>query len=303
MRLPEQVPATEAAIVSSLLASYADADYSRLTEIYLETINTEKVPDHLVQHYKTYKLAALNRGKQFANMFLKRLSAHFAISDTNVALELGCGSGAGMVALANSFAHVVGLDPGLPNLILAHKLCEESEITSVQFVCAYGQEMPFADNSFDYVSAQNVLEHVFDADAVMIEIVRILNQKGCFVGDSRNRFDLFFPEPHVNLRWVGMLPRSWAAPYIRWRLDTAYNHTYLLSYWNLRKALHKGFGTQWQIVFPSTVTYGGKHGIDRILYALEKIPLIAKPLLWIFPSHLALAQKSVAQKPVSGEVI
>lgn len=291
MRQPNTVSKAEADVVEQLLNAYPDVDYGQLIEIYLGCVNTEKVPDHLVQHYKNYKMVAAQRGKQFAEMFLSRLDSYFPTLSYRTALELGCGSGAGMVALASRYNHVVGLDPDLPNLILAQKLCDESNLTNVQLVCAYGQSIPFAENTFDYVSAQNVLEHVFEPEVVMVEVARVLQNAGRFVGDSRNRFDLFFPEPHVNLRWVGYLPRAWAAPYVRWRLDTDYHHTYLLSYGNLRAALTKGFDQHWRIVFPSTIPYGGKPAIDRWLYRLERIPIVGKLLLAVYPSHLAVAQK------------
>lgn len=291
MRQPNTVSKAEANIVEQLLDVYADVDYGQLIEIYLGCVNTKNVPDHLVQHYKNYKMVAAERGKQFAEMFLSRLDSHFPTLRHDTALELGCGSGAGMVALASKYNHVVGLDPDLPNLILAQKLCDESNLTNIQLVCAYGQSIPFPEQTFDYVSAQNVLEHVFEPEVVMVEVARVLKNAGRFVGDSRNRFDLFFPEPHVNLRWVGLLPRAWAAPYVRWRLDTDYHHTYLLSYGNLRAALKKGFGQNWRIVFPSTVPYGGKPVIDQWLYGLERIPVVGKLLLAVYPSHLAVAQK------------
>jgi len=50
-----------------------------------------------------------------------------------------------------------------------------------------GEQLPFADNSFDYVSCCDVLEHVQDVDAVLDEISRVLKPDGLFFYDTINR--------------------------------------------------------------------------------------------------------------------
>ncbi len=233
-------------------------------------------------------------------MFLARLQAWTPLAGNTRALDLGCGDGVGLLPLARRFHHVVGLEPDLSQLILARKLCEEHAISNVQLVQGYGQQLPFPDEHFNYVTAQNVLEHVFEADQVVAEVARVLEGGGGFAADSRNRYDLFFPEPHVQLHGVGLLPRRLTNAYVRWRIGTSYDlfHTRLLSYGDVRRALWRSFGPHFRIVLPRVVAYGISERWDRRLAAIERIPLLSGPLIVFFPTHLALARKpSSPQRP------
>jgi SAM-dependent methyltransferase len=138
--------------------------------------------------------------------------------------------------------------------------------------------------------AINVLEHIFETRKLLSEINRVLTTGGLFSGDSRNRFDLFFPEPHVNIRWLGLLPRSWVRPYVRWRKDIDYDemHARLLSYRELRSALASTFGDNWLVVIPELSVYGVSGWIKNLVTTLDTIvhPLMIR----LSPSHWVLAR-------------
>jgi ubiquinone/menaquinone biosynthesis C-methylase UbiE len=154
-----------------------------------------------------------------------------------VACEIGCGRGDGLPALARDFDHVVGVDVNLPSLLGAAKLISERRLSNVTLVQASAHELPFPDRAFNYIQAINVIEHVFRPQHFFAEIKRVLSPSGVFCGDSRNRFDLFFPEPHAKLMWVGFLPRQLMAPYVRMRAGRSYGGVNLLSYFELERAL------------------------------------------------------------------
>jgi len=280
------------ALVERLIAAYPDSSYLDLVELFFSSVDFSNIPEHLLSLYRCHRSRQLSRGSQFTNMFLSRLKEYYDVPDLAWSLELGCGAGTGLVSLAHHCRHVIGIDPGLPQLILARKLCAENNIQNVQLVQAYGQRLPFLDHCFSYVTGQNVLEHVFDIEAVLAEVVRVLRSGGCFAADSRNRYDLFFPEPHVQLRSVGLLPRAWANAYVRWRLGTSYEtfHARLLSYADLSRALRNSFGDQYRIVMPRVSAYGMPKW-DALLAAVERFEWLRRGLLVIFPTHLALAQK------------
>ena len=283
----------ERVLAERLIAAYPGSQYLDLVDLFFSSVDVSNIPGRLVSLYKRHRSRQLSRGSQFTNMFLVRLKEHYDLPDFAWALELGCGAGAGLVALARHYTNVIGIDPSLPRLILARKFCDENNIQNVQLVQAYGQQLPFLDNSFSYVTAQNVLEHVFDIDNVLAEVARVLKPSGCFVADSRNRYDVFFPEPHVQLRGVGLLPRAWANSYVRWRLGISYEafHTRLLSYGDLRRALRKSFGDQCRIVIPRVSAYDMPKKWDALLASLERVEWLRQWLVVIFPTHLALAQK------------
>ncbi|HET7088910.1 MAG TPA: class I SAM-dependent methyltransferase [Anaerolineae bacterium] len=276
------------AIVEQLVACYQQATYAELIDIRLRGAPTF---GDLIGHEVDYLLTQNERGRGMVGMFQTRLAQFFGPTSRAAALDIGCGSGASLLALAERYDQVVGIDPSLPDLMLARKALETEGITNIQLIQAYGQRIPFPDGSFDYVNALNVLEHVFDLSAVLREAYRVLRPAGGFGADSRNRYDLFLPEPHVKIRWVGLLPRRWAKRYVRWRRGVGYDATRLLSYAELRRDLHRHFGRRYKIVFPYACAYGSPAWIDRWLSRLERMPILRDLALWVFPSHLVLARR------------
>ncbi|MDM7925739.1 MAG: class I SAM-dependent methyltransferase, partial [bacterium] len=205
--------------------------------------------------------------------------------------DLGCGSGAGLAALAEHYGAVVGIEPGLSNLILAKKALETVPAGRVLLVRGVGQALPFADGVFDYVQMQNVIEHVIDADAVAAETRRVLAAGGRFAADSRNRYDLFRREPHVHLRGVGFLPVRWQKRYVWFRRRIRYEQTRLWSYGELKGILKRHFNGDFRIVFPSLAAYGQSGSLDRWVGYIGRIPVLGGLLLRFFPSHWVFACK------------
>jgi ubiquinone/menaquinone biosynthesis C-methylase UbiE len=224
-------------------------------------------------------------------MFRKQAETHYALSGTSAAFEIGCGRGGNLLVLSEIYEQVVGLDPHLTSLILAKKFLDEHGVTNVALIHGYGQQIPYAEGDFDYVTAVNVLEHVLDVERVVAEIWRILRPGGIFVADSRNRFDILFPEPHVRLRFVGLLPRRWAKRYVRWRRGLDYSGTQLLSYIDLSRVLKKHFRSQHKILCAKVSAYGYPATIDTWVDRLNRLPGIAQLMRFVFPSYLVVAQK------------
>lgn len=275
-------------IVQKLLEKYNELDYAGLLDLRLRNALTY---NDLRGHEIAYMQSHVQRGHEMVEMFRRRLEEYFPGYGHDSALDVGCGTGASLLVLAGKFDQVVGVDPSLPELILAHKALETAGISNYQLVQAYGQDIPYSTCSFDYISALNVLEHVYQPDQVLGECFRILKQRGVFAADSRNRYDLFFQEPHVKLRWVGFLPRQWVKQYVYWRLRVGYEATWLLSYGDLEKALKIHFGKEYRIVFPYVSAYGASRRYDIWIRRLERIPLLSNFCLRIFPTHLALASR------------
>ena len=278
----------EACLIERMCEFYPTASFADLLRLRFSNAPTT---EPLLAYYMQYNLCLGERGRKMFNMLQAVLEAHLGQPERGLALDLGCGKGSSTVSMAQVFDEVCGLDPSLPELLLAKKYLETQGVTNVILVQGFGQHLPFPSETFDYVNAQNVLEHVFDLETVLSEVHRTLGRDGCFCGDSRNRFDLFLPEPHVRLRWVGYWPRRWMGCYVRWRRGVDYEATYLLSYAELKQELRQHFGSHQRIVFPRVATYGAPAWVDRALSRIQAIPLLREALLWVFPVHLALAQR------------
>jgi ubiquinone/menaquinone biosynthesis C-methylase UbiE len=294
LRHPARGARGEDAIAEKMLVNFDTASFEELVNLYFAALPAQPSAfQPQVQIYKQYKLDQVERGQKFAMMFLAEAQQQFGLTGRHAALDMGCGSGAGLIELSRHFEVVVGIDPSLPSLLMGQKALSERNIHNVRLFRGFAQNIPFPRATFDFIVAQNTLEHVFELEPVVSETHRVLARGGVFVADSRNRFDLFFPEPHTGLRWVGCLPRGWAMRYVAWRTGVPYDHTWLLSYADLNQAMRRHFGdSNYRIKLPDIGAYGYSARVGRLLRALERIPGLRRLMLWFFPSHLVVSRKA-----------
>jgi ubiquinone/menaquinone biosynthesis C-methylase UbiE len=279
--------------VQTLVDAFDAASFEDL--VRLRTPNFSTTNERLRAHFATYRLRMMERGKGFYAMARKRAEAAYGPLRRERALAIGCGVGASMLSMAEDFEQTVGLDPFLPDLILAKRAAIEAGVADrIVLIQGYVQSTPLPAASVDFALGEDVLEHVIDLQGAMRDIGRVLRRGGVFVGNSVNRFNMLRPEPHVKLWLMGFLPRPWQAPYARWRRGYAgYDEkTRLPSYRELRRALRAGIGDDSELTFPDLATFGFSPKLSRVLDVIERIPPVAVPLLWVFPSHLAVARRA-----------
>jgi SAM-dependent methyltransferase len=116
----------------------------------------------------------------------------------------------------------------------------ENGLDEPALVCCCAEHLPFPDGAFDLAVASATLEFARDQARVLAECARILTAEGSALVSTVNRFSLA-PEPHVSLWGVGFLPRSWQAPYVRWRRRASFENVRLLSYWELDRMAARFF--------------------------------------------------------------
>lgn len=105
---------------------------------------------------------------------------------THRVLDLGAGGGLLAETLHGAGLSVVALDPSLLSL-QAGKDHSDLPGSVVTYVGGVGEQLPFADASFDAVVCMEVLEHVDDAAAVVAESARVLRPGGPFIFSGPNR--------------------------------------------------------------------------------------------------------------------
>jgi ubiquinone/menaquinone biosynthesis C-methylase UbiE len=279
----------KSALVGRLLAAFDSTTYNELGDIVFQ--EATDIAEDVLKTYRKYNASGIERSRRMTQMFLGQVSKYFRQSEKKAAIEIGCGRGSNLVILSSLFQYVVGLDVNLIGLVLSKKLLDEQGIDNVLLIHSRGEAIPFPDHSFDYATAVNVLEHVSDVDAFVGEANRILSAGGVFAADSRNRYDLFFPEPHVRLRFVGFLPRRWAKAYVRWRKGMDYSDVQLLSWFDLSRVFNRYYGNRHKIVCPQVSAYGFSPQIDTWVERLERWPLLSPVMRLVFPSLLVVAQK------------
>jgi len=95
-------------------------------------------------------------------------------------LDFGCGAGywSARIAALCPWMKVVGIDGGAPFI---EKAIKQYGSDRVRFLVGDFAQLPLDDASFDCVYADNTLEHSFDVDAVLREILRVLRPGGVLV--------------------------------------------------------------------------------------------------------------------------
>lgn len=100
------------------------------------------------------------------------------------ALDLCCGTGDWTIALAESVGEngkVIGLDFSKNMLKVAEKKVNENNLRQVDLIHGNAMELPFADNTFDYVTIGFGLRNVPDYMTVLSEMYRVVKPGGTVV--------------------------------------------------------------------------------------------------------------------------
>jgi len=119
-------------------------------------------------------IRALNR------RFLRAVSDELASFGASalLGLDLGCGEAHMLSALkeAGAIGRVAAVDLDRERIE-----CAAAENPVADYVLSDATRLPFADGSFDYVLAAEILEHLPDADSAMSEICRVCADGGRIV--------------------------------------------------------------------------------------------------------------------------
>jgi len=96
-------------------------------------------------------------------------------------LDLGSGAGTDSLVAAQMVGergHVTGIDMTEAMLTKARVAATEMGLSNVEFVEGEAEELPFADESFDVVISNGVIDLIPDKDAVFSELFRVLAPGG-----------------------------------------------------------------------------------------------------------------------------
>jgi ubiquinone/menaquinone biosynthesis C-methylase UbiE len=132
----------------------SESNFDRIAGIY-----DESLPAHVVDHY-------LEKRARFVQDHCPRGSA----------LDVGCGTGALAMRLAEAGYEMVGVDPSEGMLRVL-----EERTSMVRAVTGSGTSLPFPDDSFDLVLSVAVMHHIAVPDDVrrtLAEMVRVTRPGG-----------------------------------------------------------------------------------------------------------------------------
>jgi len=119
--------------------------------------------------------------------FFKRVSVELKSQLQGMcALEIGCGGGLLSEEIAAWGVALAALDSSEPSLRTAQAHARANKL-SIDYHAGLGQQLPFADETFDLVFCCDTLEHIQNWDTVIGEIARVLRPRGIFFFDTINR--------------------------------------------------------------------------------------------------------------------
>lgn len=109
---------------------------------------------------------------QLRNYLIRKTS----LSNASHILEVGCGTGAILQDLANTYFHTYGLDISYPNLRLAKENCPTSVL-----VQGDAHHLPYSDQQFDLVLCHFLLLWVKSAFHTVREMARVTRPGGVMI--------------------------------------------------------------------------------------------------------------------------
>ncbi|MCD4827852.1 MAG: methyltransferase domain-containing protein [Candidatus Cloacimonetes bacterium] len=104
-------------------------------------------------------------------------------------LDAGCGNGNTVLALNQMGRHVDGCD-----------ISKQAEGVIDSFQKASVTELPYADNSYDFIYSLSVLHHLEDMEEGIREIRRTLKPGGCFIATFHTRLSPYYLESMLKQR-------------------------------------------------------------------------------------------------------
>lgn len=117
-------------------------------------------------------------------LWRKNVMKQMAVREGGSALDVCCGTGDWTLALSEQVGDtgkVIGLDFSENMLSVAKHKKEESNANNIQFIHGNAMELPFEDNTFDYVTIGFGLRNVPDYLTVLKELHRVVKPEGIVV--------------------------------------------------------------------------------------------------------------------------
>ena len=275
----------------ALAEHYDKMSFAQLVDRYWQM--TPGVRKELVREYVS---TAIHKDDRSQSTWEKL--EQFCESDTPEGLlEVGCGTAGFLAAAGPSCSWAVGVDIAFRWLVIAKKRLKESGVNNVSLVCGCAEYLPFRDETFDRVVAEDVLDHVRSQESFMQEGARVLKgHTGGFYLSSPNRYSLG-PDPHVWVWGVSMLPAGWRDRYMLWRKGIPYGPIRPVSYFRLLKLLRSAGLHKYRVILrelqgPEYGDLSRWHRTQASIYKLVwRLPVVRNALRFVGPTLQVLCRK------------
>lgn len=170
-------------------------------DLHDKELKTTKLKERVIIEHQNYE-------KQFAliDLLLKKVNPS---TGSLKLLDIGCGIGSLLYRSKIKGFKPYGIEPSLEQVNLTYQYLSKNDL---HIINATGEDIPFADGSFDCIVSISVLEHCKNIEKFLTESIRVLKKNGYFylVFPNYN----FIWEPHYGLFWPPFLPKAFKRIYL-----------------------------------------------------------------------------------------
>lgn len=150
----------------------------RISDFWTRNVNAERLQGKVVSGHLR------GTDEYFADLDTQRYRSHrhllewiHAMQPGRSVLEVGCGVGLDSAQMAQHGLQVTALDLTVIGAKTADERARRKDLDAA-YLCASGEALPFADETFDYVYSFGVLHHASDTQACIDEVRRVLKPGG-----------------------------------------------------------------------------------------------------------------------------
>ena len=130
----------------------------------------KRVTEEFARQAETFSASPAINDKQLTERFQDAMGA----AASGEVLDVACGPGIVVAALADRAQRVTGFDATAEMLKKARERCAKAGHENVRFEEGNAEAMPFEDSSFDGVVTRLAIHHFAEPSKVIAEIFRVL---------------------------------------------------------------------------------------------------------------------------------
>jgi len=120
-------------------------------------------------------------------------------------LDIGSGKGCFLIDASKKGSDVYGLELSGEYISISIKEAERQNV-KINVTQGFAEELPFADDFFNFLNLSEVIEHVKDPLKVFNEMKRVLKKEGFVYISVPSRYSIF--DTHFHLFFINWLPRK-----------------------------------------------------------------------------------------------